>query len=280
MTQEFKDSLNSLLSTWKLRLEGDNQATSSSRGVTFFARSEEESRSFKGMTPQEYLVYQTIERAEDFGVWKRDLTGRCGEIKGTELAKCLKNLESRKLIKNVKSVHGRKKVLMLTKFTPNRRISGGPWYTDGSFDSEFVNGLRGFCVNYIHNNTVGGSGRGATSSEVKDFIDSSKLLTNGTQLDLPDVQSLCDTLVFDGSLERYPSEDGGVRYVSTQGLRIPELSPLAAVPCGTCPVFTECVPSGTVSATVCAANHYLKEWMDVEDGAGGVGGDAGGGIGL
>jgi len=52
---------------------------------------------------QEKLVYQIIEAAGNKGIWTRDIRFKCN-LMLTEVNKILKNLESKKLIKAVKSV--------------------------------------------------------------------------------------------------------------------------------------------------------------------------------
>lgn len=57
----------------------------------------------KGIDNQEKIIYQVIESAGNKGIWMRDIRHRCN-LMLTEVNKILKNLESKKLIKAVKSV--------------------------------------------------------------------------------------------------------------------------------------------------------------------------------
>ena len=57
----------------------------------------------KGVDNQERLVYQIIEEAGNKGIWIRDIRLRSNLLL-TQLNKILKTLESRNLIKAVKSV--------------------------------------------------------------------------------------------------------------------------------------------------------------------------------
>lgn len=51
----------------------------------------------------------------------------------------LKTLDSRKIIKAVKSVVNKnKKVYMLYELEPSKELTGGAWYTDQQFDAEFT----------------------------------------------------------------------------------------------------------------------------------------------
>ncbi|XP_009080151.1 PREDICTED: DNA-directed RNA polymerase III subunit RPC6, partial [Acanthisitta chloris] len=68
----------------------------------------------------------------------------------TEINKILKNLESKKLIKAVKSVAAsKKKVYMLYNLQPDRSVTGGAWYSDQDFESEFVEVLNQQCFKFL-----------------------------------------------------------------------------------------------------------------------------------
>ena len=59
-------------------------------------------------------------------------------------------LESRKLIKSVKSVaSSNRKVYMLSELEPSREITGGAWYTEHEYDKEFIDVLRDQCLKFV-----------------------------------------------------------------------------------------------------------------------------------
>lgn len=96
----------------------------------------------KGADNEEKIVYSIIEESGNKGIWIRDIRGKSNLIM-TQLNKILKNLESRKLIKAVKSVNAsKKKVYMLQHLEPDRTVTGGAWYQDQDFESEFVDVLN------------------------------------------------------------------------------------------------------------------------------------------
>ena len=68
-----------------------------------------------------------------------------------QIVKTLKTLESKKLIKSVKSVQQglKKKVYMLADLTPDESVTGGAWYSDQDFESEFVEVLNQQCLKYL-----------------------------------------------------------------------------------------------------------------------------------
>ena len=64
----------------------------------------------KGFEKEQRLVYQIIEDAGNKGIWMREIRGK-SNIAQSELTRCLRTLESRKLIKSVRSVQAaRRKV--------------------------------------------------------------------------------------------------------------------------------------------------------------------------
>lgn len=96
----------------------------------------------KGADNEEKIVYSIIEEGGNKGIWIRDIRVKSNLIM-TQLNKILKNLESRKLIKAVKSVNAsKKKVYMLYNMEPDRTVTGGAWYQDQDFESEFVDILN------------------------------------------------------------------------------------------------------------------------------------------
>ncbi|XP_032103985.1 DNA-directed RNA polymerase III subunit RPC6 isoform X4 [Sapajus apella] len=103
----------------------------------------------KGSDNQEKLVYQIIEDAGNKGIWSRDIRYK-SNLPLTEINKILKNLESKKLIKAVKSVAAsKKKVYMLYNLQPDRSVTGGAWYSDQDFESEFVEVLNQQCFKFL-----------------------------------------------------------------------------------------------------------------------------------
>lgn len=96
----------------------------------------------KGADNEEKIVYSIIEEGGNKGIWIRTIRSE-SNLTLTQLNKILKNLESRKLIKAVKSVNAsKKKVYMLYNMEPDRTVTGGAWYQDSDFESEFVDVLN------------------------------------------------------------------------------------------------------------------------------------------
>ena len=62
----------------------------------------------------------------------------------------LKTLEAKRLIKSVKSVNAaKKKVYMLLNLQPDQSVTGGAWFSDNDFESEFVEILNQQCYRFL-----------------------------------------------------------------------------------------------------------------------------------
>ena len=103
----------------------------------------------KGFEKEEKLVYQIIEDNGNRGIWIRDIRMK-SNLPNLQVSKVLRTLESKKLIKSVKSVAApRKKVYMLFDLVPDETLTGGAWYSDQEFETEFVDILNLKCLQYL-----------------------------------------------------------------------------------------------------------------------------------
>ena len=95
-------------------------------------------------------MYQIIEDSGNKGIWIREIRIK-SNLPQQQIAKTLKTLESKKLIKSVKSVQQglKKKVYMIADLTPDESVTGGAWYSDQDFESEFVEVLNQQCLKYL-----------------------------------------------------------------------------------------------------------------------------------
>eukprot|EP00873_Tetraselmis_striata_P028789 jgi/Tetstr1/449053/TSEL_036268.t1 len=205
---------------------------------------------FKGLGSEDMLVYQVIHQAGNIGIWTKDLKHK-SNLQQPQVAKILKTLESRKLVKSVKSVtSGNKKLYMLFELEPSREVTGGAWYTEQEFDSEFIEALREACFRYIDRQGD------ATLTDISAFI-----ATKGfSKVDLrdEDVLSIVNTLVYDGRVDCIEDEEETEHFRPAM-LSIPKQSAFTALPCGVCPVFNECTIGGPISPATCA---YFDRWLD------------------
>ena len=120
----------------------------SKEGLLYKAKAPSKAASIAG-DQEEKIVYSIVEKAGNFGSWIRDIRSQ-SNLGQTQLNKVLKSLESKKLIKSVKTVNAtKKKVYMLYNLEPDHSVTGGAWYNEQDFDSEFVEILNQQCYRYV-----------------------------------------------------------------------------------------------------------------------------------
>uniref|UniRef100_A0A3B4Z1P4 DNA-directed RNA polymerase III subunit RPC6 n=1 Tax=Stegastes partitus TaxID=144197 RepID=A0A3B4Z1P4_9TELE len=195
----------------------------------------------------------------------------------TEINKILKNLESKKLIKAVKSVAAsKKKVYMLYNLQPDRSVTGGAWYSDQDFESEFVEVLNQQCFKFLQSKAeaardskqspmVQRNSSFATSHEVWKYI--CELGISKVDLSMDDIETILNTLIYDGKVEMtvIAAKEGTVGSVDGQmklyrGVNaVIQPTGLVKTPCGLCPVFEDCHEGGEISPSSCI---YMSEWLD------------------
>ena len=110
---------------------------------------------------------------------------------------------------------------------PDRSVTGGAWYTDQEFESEFVEILNQQSYNYLYDKLEKSRQAGATtgpmaarsmsmatSKEVAKYI--SDLGISKIDLKQEDIEAILDTLIYDGKLEKTTKvKDGQEIKVST-----------------------------------------------------------------
>jgi DNA-directed RNA polymerase III subunit RPC6 len=234
-----------------------------------------------GADMDEKLVYAVIKESGNKGIWIRDISTKTN-VKSTALNKALKSLESKKLIKSVQSVNAsKKKVYMLFDLEPDRSITGGAWYSGKEFESEFVEILNEQCYHYLCEKREQLAGNAkyadpvlrrnalfATSKEIRDYIKS--LGISKVDLSVEDIESILNTLVYDGKCEKSVMASSlsmsvtAVEHIhlyrAVGSLLDPKTgSGIVRTPCGICPLFDNCHPDGLINPKQCV---YMKEWLE------------------
>ncbi|GAB4817070.1 hypothetical protein N2152v2_004116 [Parachlorella kessleri] len=205
---------------------------------------------FKGLTAEDVLVYQTIKNAGNTGIWTRDMRHRTN-LTQPRINKTLKTLEERALVKSVKSVqNASRKVYMLMELEPAKEITGGPWYGADSFDNEFVEVLQKATFSFIRSQGQ------ATLQEIADFIKDKGISKQALQAD--DMLHIVQTLEFDGLIDQVTDEEDITRYRQAL-LKTPDSNAFTALPCGVCPVISECEEGGKISPQTCI---YYSHWLN------------------
>lgn len=218
------------------------------------------------MDNEERIIYNIVEEGANTGIWIRDIRVKSNLIM-TQLNKILKNLETRKLIKAVKSVNAsKKKVYMLYNLEPDRSVTGGAWYQDSDFEAEFVDVLNQQCFRFLQMRRENAKKlkEGPITvqmktlcavSEVHKFI--SELGISKIKLDEEDLETILKTVVYDGKAQRVLQADGSYLYKAVDSLLPPE--GLVQTPCGICPVISNCSDVGSITPKTCA---YMSEWLE------------------
>ncbi|EOD27272.1 hypothetical protein EMIHUDRAFT_205297 [Emiliania huxleyi CCMP1516] len=165
-------ALNSLLAIKRVAI-----SKTAAGGLVFRLQSDQSAkraRTLDGLTAEDRLLYQEIERAGNAGIKSKDLRVR-SNLQQQQVAKVLRTLESRGLIRSVKSVAAKnQKLYMLAGLEPSVAVTGGAWYTD---DQEFDHAL------------------------IQVWYHSGGVVHAGKPLSLSDVDSVLQSLVFDAKLE-------------------------------------------------------------------------------
>lgn len=93
------------------------------------------------LTDEQELVYSHIDEAANEGLWTKTIKTRCN-LNDAVFNSCLKVLESKKYITNMKSVEfPTRKMFIKFSLRPSLKATGGSWYTDGELDTEMITQL-------------------------------------------------------------------------------------------------------------------------------------------
>lgn len=158
-----------------------------------------------GLDQHAKMVYQVIEKAGNVGIWTKDIKFQTN-IQQQALTKVLKVLESRHLIKQVKSVTAKqKKIYMLYNLTPSEELTGGVFYSaDLEWEHEFVQTMRDVLLAHVKKLN---DGKGTTLPELLAAI--KKLNVAKVELELNHVSQLLYTLVYDYEVEQVGENRAG-----------------------------------------------------------------------
>ena len=120
-----------------------------SDGLLYKLRAPSQAAAISG-DQEEKIVFRIVESSGNLGAWIRDIRAK-SNLGHTQLTKVLKVLENKRLIKAVKSVNAtKKKVYMLFELEPDHSVTGGAWYSDQDFESEFVEILNQQCYRFVY----------------------------------------------------------------------------------------------------------------------------------
>mmetsp|Transcript_8655 Transcript_8655/g.23255 ORF Transcript_8655/g.23255 Transcript_8655/m.23255 type:complete len:285 (-) Transcript_8655:628-1482(-) len=242
-------AINDLLGSKRLQLF--HVGTGSKRTMHYKEITAEEAIKYKGLGPEEMLLYQQIKSVGNTGLWTKDMKARTN-LPQPHITKILKTLEARKLVKSVKNVNNpSRKVYMAYELEPSRELTGGAWYTENQFDAAFIDALRDACMQFIQRKG------NTTLREIGEFIASKKF----AKVDLrdEDIHSIIQTLVYDGRVDTVADEFDEEDHYTPIMHPVPPVTAFTSIPCGVCPVFSECRDDGVVSPATC---EYFDKWLE------------------
>ncbi|KAG9290666.1 hypothetical protein G9A89_011629 [Geosiphon pyriformis] len=249
------------------------------------------------LNEEEMMVLKVIRHSGTQGIWTKYIKMKTN-LHQTALTRVYKSLESKNLIKAVKPVQNpTRKTYMLFELEPSQEITGGPWFTDQTLDSDFVEQLTLVAYRYILSRSYPKNSATAIYSashpnypnakQIHNFVIESKI--TDTRLEPSDIDSLLDLLIFDGKIERKviathggkqgndseneteneeekdeEDEEDDDSQVVYKALREPQGDDYYVgnawtdMPCGRCPIFNYCSEDGVVSPKSCL---YFKKWL-------------------
>lgn len=155
---------------------------------------------------------------------------------------------------------------MLFDLEPDSTVTGGAWYQDQDFESEFVDVLSQQCKRYLMEKWEESTKKGlgpllarntsyATASDVHKFI--SDLGISKIALTVNDIESILYTVVLDNNAERIISPNGSYLYKAVNKFLPP--CGLVKTTCGICPVIHRCADMGLINPKACT---YFTEWLN------------------
>ncbi|KAL5314787.1 hypothetical protein ACEPPN_017434 [Leptodophora sp. 'Broadleaf-Isolate-01'] len=122
-------------------------------GVAWMLRTAEDAKRYRGLTAEQEIVYALIDEAASDGAWSKTIKIKTN-LHDSIFQSAIKHLKSRNMISEMKSVeHPTRKMYILSSLRPSERATGGPWFTDGELDEEFINTVIKVLFDYIMKRT-------------------------------------------------------------------------------------------------------------------------------
>lgn len=217
-------------------------------------------KKFQGLQSEHMLVLQEVKKSSEKGISSRVLKIRT-KLPAITINKVLKILETRQLIKSIRSIAAKRQKLYFDIDTvPDAKHSGGIWYdSEGQFDEEFVNFVCKWTVAVIKQH---GS---LHIKELSEKIKKSNI--SKVSIKQSDFIRIIDKLKFENEIEEYidlnvinrKSADidlTTIKWKVVNKLETPRS--LTMFPCGVCPVKDKCTDGGVISPSTCV---YMDDWL-------------------
>jgi DNA-directed RNA polymerase III subunit RPC6 len=108
---------------------------------------------YRALTAEQEAVYSLIDEAGDEGIWSKTIKAKTN-LHDSTFTGCIKHLSSKSMISEMKSVeHPTRKMYIKSSLSPSDRATGGPWYTDGELDEEFIETAMKLLFDYVKKRT-------------------------------------------------------------------------------------------------------------------------------
>ncbi|RLN47477.1 hypothetical protein BBJ28_00004222 [Nothophytophthora sp. Chile5] len=246
----------------------------------------EEAERIRGLTyVADAEAVEEIERAGNKGIWTRDIKAHTNipQVWHQIVTKTLRLLETRRLVKSVKSISSKnKKLFMLFDLgnalsvrliVPSTEITGGPWYNEQEFDHVFIDTLSTFVYEVIKASVPALLGLASspvfvlltglcpvlsvqgmsTLNAITDKVHASGI--SKVALGPEEIRSIIQTLMYDGRVEE-------VRSVRLTSAVRPAPLTLVSVVVLSLQVFDQCEEGNIISPRSCL---YMTKWLDLKE---------------
>lgn len=154
----------------------------------------------------ELMIYNLVSQSGSEGVWLKVIKDKTN-MPHNLVGKVLRGMEGKRIIKSVKSLKNNRKVYVLYDQVPSEEITGGTWFHENDVDVECVTRIREVVQVFLEKSL---SPAGANElpeyednpslEDIMDYV--RKLSILSIPLRNEDLETLVDTLVFDGKAEK------------------------------------------------------------------------------
>jgi DNA-directed RNA polymerase III subunit RPC6 len=122
---------------------------------------------YRTLSAEQELVYGLIDEAGDDGIWSKTIKAR-SNLHDAVFRSAIKHLETKSMISDMKSVeHPTRKMYIKASIRPSDRATGGPWYSDGELDEEFISMMMTILYEHIKKKTFYHSSAGGAAKKPK-----------------------------------------------------------------------------------------------------------------
>ena len=157
----------------------------------------------------------------------------------------LKELEDKRLIKSITTIHEKKfKLYLLYDMVPSEEITGGVWYLEGSFNTQFVEQLISKSIDVVV------STRGITVKDMVERIKQNSLVA--AHVSDKEAEQVINAMVHSKRVIR-------IGNMLRPGIIDVPICPTSEVPCSGCPVAAQCIPGGPINPRDCPYLQKLTE---------------------